>query len=171
MRLDDFYERLWKKKATVIGIGVSNTPLIKFLKQHGAEVTARDIKPRENFGALADELERDGVKLRLGEDYLEGLDEEFIFRSPGIRPDIPEFEAARARGAVVTSEIEMFLELCPCKVFAVTGSDGKTTTTTLAGMLLKTESEKRARGGTFKVLVGGNIGRPLLPEIDNLVGG
>ena len=115
MRLDDFYERLWKKKATVIGIGVSNTPLIKFLKQHGAEVTARDIKPRENFGALADELERDGVKLRLGEDYLEGLDEEFIFRSPGIRPDIPEFEAARARGAVVTSEIEMFLELCPCK--------------------------------------------------------
>lgn len=86
MRLDDFYERLWKKKATVIGIGVSNTPLIKFLKQHGAEVTARDIKPRENFGALADELERDGVKLRLGEDYLEGLDEEFIFRSPGIRP-------------------------------------------------------------------------------------
>lgn len=168
MRLDDFYERLWKNKATVIGIGVSNTPLIKYLKQHGAEVTARDIKTRENFGSLADELERDGVKLRLGEDYLEGLDEEFIFRSPGIRPDIPEFEAARARGAVVTSEIEMFLELCPCKVFAVTGSDGKTTTTTLTGMLLKTESEKRARGGTFKVLVGGNIGRPLLPEIDNL---
>ena len=107
MRLDDFYERLWKKKATVIGIGVSNTPLIKFLKQHGAEVTARDIKPRENFGALADELERDGVKLRLGEDYLEGLDEEFIFRSPGIRPDIPEFEAARARGASIHSIVNI----------------------------------------------------------------
>ena len=165
-KLTDFYDYIAGKTAAVVGIGISNTPLVDFLLAHGAIVSARDIKPREKLGALADELEAKGVKLILGEDYLEGIDEEIIFKAPGIRCDLPQFEAAVGRGSRLTSEMELFFELCPCKIFAVTGSDGKTTTTTLTYTMLRRELEKV--GSRAKVHVGGNIGKPLLPEIESI---
>lgn len=165
-KLTDFYCYINNKTVTVVGIGISNTPLIDFLLKHGAVVSARDIKVREKLGDISDALEKKGVKLFLGEGYLKGIDEEIIFKAPGIRSDIPEFAEAVKKGSHLTSEMELFFELCPCKIFAVTGSDGKTTTTTLAYTMLSRELEKRR--SSAKVYVGGNIGKPLLPEIESI---
>ncbi len=164
--LTEFYDKIAGKTASVVGIGISNRPLIDFLTAHGVRVTARDMKPRESFGELADELESRGVRLVCGEDYLENLSENYIFRAPGIRPDRPEFVDAVKRGSILTSEMELFIELCPCRIFAVTGSDGKTTSTTLTYKMLELEQKKLGSGA--RVFVGGNIGRPLLPEIDSI---
>lgn len=145
---------------TLIGAGVSNTPLVRFLKERGARVTVRDRK--NDLGERGEILRRAGGKLILGEGYLDGIDEEVIFRSPGFRPDTPELAAAAARGAIITSEIKLFLECCPCPVYAVTGSDGKSTTTTVTSLLL----ERAFRGSGRTVFLGGNIGEPLLHRID-----
>ncbi len=163
-RLTEFKKYMQNKRAAVVGIGVSNTPLIDFLLDCGAIVTARDIKTRDGLGALADTLEDKGVALILGDGYLENFDEDIIFKAPGIRGDLPQFQAAEARGAVLTSEMEVFFELCPCRIFGITGSDGKTTTTTLTYKMLELEMQKK--GSDARVWVGGNIGKPLLPEID-----
>ena len=144
------------KKVAVIGIGVSNLPLIRLLCSAGAEVTAHDKKSAEALGETAQELEKIGVGLRLGDSYLDEVNGDVIFRTPGLRPDVPALEAARARGAVITSEMEAFFEVCPCPILGITGSDGKTTTTTLSAEMLK------AAGKT--VYVGGNIGTPLLDK-------
>lgn len=156
MNLKDYLASLQGKTVAVIGIGVSNTPLIRLLRESGIAVTACDKKSREELGALAAELEAMGATLRLGENYLSGLTEDIIFRTPGMRPDVPELSAAIARGSVLTSEMEVFFDVCPCPILAVTGSDGKTTTTTLVSELLKAEGKT--------VHVGGNIGHPLLAE-------
>ena len=134
--LQDYLTSLKGKRVAVIGIGVSNTPLIKTLLSAGISVTACDKNEREAFGPLADELESLGAELHLGDTYLEGLDQDVIFRSPGIRPDIPPFLAAIEKGSILTSEMEVFFQVCPCKIIAVTGSDGKTTTTTLISEML-----------------------------------
>ena len=154
--LQDYLTSLKGKRVAVIGIGVSNTPLIKTLLSAGISVTACDKNKREAFGPLADELESLGAELHLGDTYLEGLDQDVIFRSPGIRPDIPSFLAAIEKGSILTSEMEVFFQVCPCKIIAVTGSDGKTTTTTLISEMLK--------GAGYTVHLGGNIGKPLLSE-------
>jgi len=156
MEFEAYLESLRGKTVAVIGIGVSNQPLIRLLRSRGIAVTACDRKSREALGVVAEELEAAGVKLRLGEDYLEGLTEDIIFRTPGMRPDLPQLTAAVQRGSTLTSEMEVFFEVCPCEMIAVTGSDGKTTTTTIISQLLK------AAGKT--VHVGGNIGHPLLAE-------
>ncbi|MBQ8510060.1 MAG: UDP-N-acetylmuramoyl-L-alanine--D-glutamate ligase [Clostridia bacterium] len=161
-KLTDFYTSIGGKHAAVVGIGISNTPLIDFLLAHNVRVTARDIKTREKLGELADALEAKGVKLVLGEGYLENMDEDIIFKAPGIRCDLPQFVSAVERGAILTSEMELFFELCPCKIFGVTGSDGKTTTTTLTHLLIASANKDRT------VRVGGNIGKPLLPEIESI---
>lgn len=158
--LQEYLTSLQGKRVAVIGIGVSNTPLIKTLLQAGISVTACDKSPRENFGGLAEELEAMGATLHLGEHYLEGLDQDVIFRSPGIRPDIPPFLAAIEKGSVLTSEMEVFFQVCPCKIIAVTGSDGKTTTTTLISEMLKNAG--------YTVHLGGNIGKPLLSEAGDM---
>ncbi|NCE65223.1 UDP-N-acetylmuramoyl-L-alanine--D-glutamate ligase [Pseudoflavonifractor sp. 524-17] len=152
----DYLDQLQGKTVAVVGIGVSNTPLINMLVRAGIKVTACDKRGREEFGGQAEALESLGVTLRLGSGYLDQLEEEVIFRTPGLRPDVPQLLAAKERGAVITSEMEAFFEVCPCKIIAVTGSDGKTTTTTIIAGLLK------AAGHT--VYVGGNIGKPLLPD-------
>ena len=139
--LQDYLTSLQGKRVAVIGIGVSNTPLIKTLLQAGISVTACDKAPRTAFGTLADELESMGAVLHLGDAYLDGLDQDVIFRSPGIRPDIPPFLSAMEKGSALTSEMEVFFQVCPCKIIAVTGSDGKTTTTTLIAEMLKNVSE------------------------------
>ena len=160
MTLSEYAESLKNQKIAVVGIGVSNLPLIELLLRHGCDVTACDMRTREQMGAEADRLETLGAKLRLGADYLEHLDHDVIFRTPGLMPFDPHLEAARASGAKITSEMEAFLSLCPCKVIAITGSDGKTTTSTIISELLK------AAG--WRVHLGGNIGNPLLCEIPDI---
>ena len=160
MKFEEYLQSLQHKTVAVIGIGVSNKPLVELLLSRGVAVTACDKKSREALGDLAAELEAKGAKLRLGEDYLKDLHEDVIFRTPGMRPDLPELEAAVARGSQLTSEMEVFFEVCPCTTIAVTGSDGKTTTTTIIAELL------RKAGKT--VHLGGNIGHPLLAETDTI---
>ena len=160
MTLREYIDRLRGRTVAVIGIGVSNTPLLRLLLREGIAVTACDRSSWEKLGALAGELEAAGAKLQLGDGYLQNLSQDVIFRTPGLRPDVPELEAARAKGSTITSEMEVFFEVCPCPIIAVTGSDGKTTTTTIIAQLL------RAAGHT--VHVGGNIGHPLLAEADTI---
>ena len=160
MDCKQFFEHIKGKKIAMCGIGVSNTPLILDFLSKGARVFACDRRSRELIGEMADTLERAGAELRLGEDYLENLEVDIIFRTPGMNFNLPELESARKRGIAVTSEMEVFFDLCPATVFAVTGSDGKTTTTTLIAKMLEAEGKK--------VFVGGNIGKPLLPEIENI---
>ena len=150
------------KNVAVCGVGVSNLPLIDFLLDKGAKVFARDKKTYEKMGNTATLLESKGVTLILGDDYLENITEDIIFRSPGIRYDKPQFVAAVNNGAVLTSEMQLFFELCPATIIGVTGSDGKTTTTTLISKMLE------AQFGSERVYVGGNIGRPLLPVVEKM---
>ena len=156
MNFEEYLDSLQNKTVAVIGIGVSNQPLIRLLLERGIAVTACDKKNRETLGIVAEQLEANGCRLRLGEAYLDGLTEDVIFRTPGMRPDLPQLAAAVSRGSVLTSEMEVFFEVCPCPKIAVTGSDGKTTTTTIIAELLK-------RAGKT-VHLGGNIGHPLLAE-------
>ena len=158
--IQEYLDGLKGKRVAVIGIGVSNTPLIKMLVRAGVDVTACDKRVRAEFGGQTEALESLGVTLKLGADYLDGLDQDVIFRTPGMRPDVPQLLAARERGAVLTSEMEAFFQVCPCQMIAVTGSDGKTTTTTIIAGLL------RAAG--YTTYVGGNIGKPLLPDADGM---
>lgn len=160
MNIQEFYRFLNGKTVAFCGIGGSNLPLIRIFAQKGALVTARDRRTAQQLGETARELEALGVRLVLGEHYLSGLTEEIIFRTPGMKYHLPELEAARARGAAVTSEMEVFFDLCPCRIAAVTGSDGKTTTTTILAKMLE------AAGKT--VHLGGNIGEPLLPRIEEI---
>lgn len=160
MTLHQYLDTLKNKTVAVVGIGVSNTPWLRRLLQEGIRVTACDKRSRDALGALAEELEKAGCRLQLGENYLQGLNQDVIFRTPGLRPDVPELLAAKARGSEITSEMEVFFEVCPCTLLAVTGSDGKTTTTTIIAELLK------AAGKT--VHVGGNIGNPLLCRADEM---
>lgn len=160
MTLRAYLDSLKNKSVAVIGIGVSNTPLLRLLLKEGIDVTACDKREADALGSLGQELSASGCKLQLGEDYLKGLSQDVIFRTPGLRPDVPELLAAQEKGSVLTSEMEVFFEVCPCTMIAVTGSDGKTTTTTIISELLK------AAGKT--VHVGGNIGHPLLCEADGI---
>jgi len=161
MTLRDYIESLRHKTVAVIGIGVSNTPLLGLLLAEGIRVTACDKRSREQMGEQAEHLEQLGCELHLGADYLKDLDADVIFRTPGLRPDVPEIAACVDRGAVLTSEMEVFFEVCPCTIIAVTGSDGKTTTTTIIAELLKAAGKR--------VWVGGNIGHPLLCEADGML--
>lgn len=160
MKFEEYLDSLAGKTVAVIGIGVSNQPLIELLADRGIHVTACDRKDRAALGDLAEALESRGVTLHLGEGYLHDLHQDVIFRTPGMRPDVPELTAAVAGGSQLTSEMEVFFEVCPCPKIAVTGSDGKTTTTTIIAKLLE------AAGKT--VHLGGNIGHPLLCETGSM---
>ncbi len=152
-----YFTSIQNKKVAVMGLGVSNRPLVRLLLEFGCDVTGCDKTPREKLDAEVLELERSGCKLSLGDTYLDGISADLVFRTPGMHPGNPALEALRAAGAEVTSEMEVFFEVCPCTILAVTGSDGKTTTTTLVSEMLKAEGET--------VWLGGNIGTPLLPLV------
>ncbi len=154
---DAYFTSLRGKKIAVLGLGVSNRPLVRLLLEFGCDVVGCDRTPREKLDGDVLELETLGCKLHVGEDYLEGVEADVLFRTPGMHPGHPAIEALRSRGAQVTSEMEVFFAVCPCTLLAVTGSDGKTTTTTLVSEMLK------AAGKT--VWLGGNIGTPLLPLV------
>lgn len=153
---DEYFASLRGKRIAVLGLGVSNRPLVRLLLEYGCQVVGCDRTPREKLDEEVLELEKAGCRLKTGEDYLAGVEADLVFRTPGMHPGNPAIQALRDRGAEITSEMEVFFELCPCHTIAVTGSDGKTTTTTLISEMLK------ASGKT--VWLGGNIGTPLLPR-------
>ena len=154
---ETYFNSLRGKKIAVLGLGVSNRPLVRLLLEFGCDVLGCDRTPREKLDAEVLELENLGCKLSMGDNYLDGVEADILFRTPGMHPGNPAIVALAERGAKVTSEMEVFFEVCPCTLLAVTGSDGKTTTTTLVSEMLK------AAGKT--VWLGGNIGTPLLPLV------
>ena len=156
-KFEEYFSSLKHKKIAVLGLGVSNRPLVRLLLEYGCDVVGCDKTPRDKLDAEVLALEQAGCKLHVGEGYLDGVEADILFRTPGMHPSNPAIEALRSRGAEVTSEMEVFFEVCPCTLLAVTGSDGKTTTTTLISEMLK------AAGKT--VWLGGNIGTPLLPLV------
>ncbi|MBW9153378.1 UDP-N-acetylmuramoyl-L-alanine--D-glutamate ligase [Clostridium estertheticum] len=157
----EFKEFIKGKKVGVVGIGVSNIPLIHFLVKLQATVTAFDKKNQSMLGAVAIDLKEDGVKLILGENYLNDLTGfDVVFKTPSMRIDNPALLRAKQEGAYITSEMEEFIKYCPAKTFGVTGSDGKTTTTTIIYNILKSEG--------YKTWVGGNIGNPLFANIEEI---
>ncbi len=152
MDFEGYFSSLKDKKIAVLGLGVSNRPLVRLLLEYGCDVTGCDRTPMEKLDAEVLEL---GCRLQVGDSYLDDLQADLVFRTPGMHPANPALEALRSRGAKITSEMEVFFEVCPCHTIAVTGSDGKTTTTTLISEMLKAEG--------YTVWLGGNIGTPLLP--------
>ena len=153
MAIEKFDKKFRGKRVAVVGVGISNTPIINMLVSHGAFVTARDKNSVE--------FEKAGVTVITGDGYLDNLDEDIIIKTPGMRFDTKELYLASKNGSLVTTEMELFFELCPSKnIIGVTGSDGKTTTSTIIALLL----EKAGK----KVWLGGNIGKPLLPEIEKI---
>ena len=153
------------RRCDILGLGVSNLPLAKLLAENGISLCIRDKKSIDELGDGARALMDMGASFIFGDGCFEGLEGELVFRSPGLRPDIPGLIAAADRGAELTSEMELLLSLTEAPAFAVTGSDGKTTSTTLTGMFLDAEYKSR---GVGKVFVGGNIGEPLLYKLDSI---
>jgi UDP-N-acetylmuramoylalanine--D-glutamate ligase len=157
----EFKDFIKGKKTAVVGIGVSNIPLINFLVQLGASVTAFDKKKEEQLGDVAGEFKKKGVKLSLGESYLDNLTGfEVVFKTPSMRIDSEALLRVKSEGAYITSEMEEFVKYCPAKVYGITGSDGKTTTTTIVYNLLKEAG--------YTTWVGGNIGNPLFSHIEEM---
>lgn len=160
MTVKEYFKTLQGKRVTVVGLGISNRPLVQMLLSYGISVECRDRAPREKQPPEVLALETQGARLRLGEDYLEDIQADVVFRTPGLNAFCPQLAALREQGTVVTSEMEVFFTVCPCTIFGVTGSDGKTTTTTLIAKLLE-------RSGKT-VWCGGNIGTPLLPQVEQM---
>ncbi len=159
MTLNEYLAALEGKSIAVVGYGVSNAPLTKLLIDRGLDVTVCDKRTEDVFEEAA-ALREAGVKLRLGEQYLDGLHEDIIFRTPGLHPFTPQLQKAVAGGSVLTSEMEAFFTVCPCRTIAITGSDGKTTTSTIIATLL--------REAGYTVFLGGNIGTPLLDKVSEM---
>ncbi len=157
---EQYFTSLKDKKIAVLGLGVSNRPLVRLLLEYGCDVVGCDRTPREKLEEEVLALEKSGCRLSLGESYLDGVEADVVFRTPGMHPGNPAIQALRDRGAMITSEMDVFFAVCPCRTIGVTGSDGKTTTTTLIAEMLK------ASGKT--VWLGGNIGTPLLPLVPQM---
>ena len=157
----EFKEFINGKEVAVVGIGVSNIPLINFLVKLGARVTAFDMKNEEQLGDVATNFKSKGVKLELGEGYLDKLTGfEVVFKTPSMRIDCDALIRAKQEGAYITSEMEEFVRYCKGKIYGITGSDGKTTTTTIISKLLEAQG--------YKTWVGGNIGTPLFSNIEEI---
>lgn len=162
MTIQEFKKSIKSKKTAVIGVGVSNMPLVHLLAECGADITIHDKRTPDKLEGDYDELKKLGVKMVLGENYLDKIEDgtDYVFKTPGVRFDVPALVEAKNNGAVITSEMELFFEVCPAKIIAVTGSDGKTTTTSLIYDMLK-------RAG-HTCHLGGNIGHPLLAETESI---
>lgn len=157
----EFKAFIKEKNVAVVGIGVSNIPLINFLVKLGAKVTAFDIKEEKDLGDIVSDFKSKGVNLVLGKGYLDKLTGfEVVFKTPSMRIDSEALLRAKDEGAYITSEMEEFVRYCRGKIFAVTGSDGKTTTTTIISKLLMKQG--------YKTWVGGNIGTPLFAQIEEI---
>ena len=160
-KLELFYRGLKDQKVSFIGLGRSHRELLPMFVSKGARVSLRDKRTREQIGEEAGQLEALGIRLILGEGYLDNLcEEDMILRTPGMYYYHSALQEAQRSGVAVVSEMELFFDLCPCKIYAVTGSDGKTTTTSVIAEFLKAQG--------FNVFLGGNIGFPLLPRIEQI---
>ena len=160
-KVQEYFASLKGKKVAFLGIGVSHKQLIEKFVSLGAEVTLCDMRRMEEFDEDIDGVRELGIAFQLGEDQYKDLEKfDMVFRTPGIYFNRPELQEAIAKGANITSEMEEFFKLCPCKIIAITGADGKTTTTTLISEIL-------AKQG-YTVHKGGNIGRALLPIVDEI---
>ena len=148
MDKERFFQEVRGRRVAFCGVGRSHMPLIELFQDRGAVVSVRDRRNLSELGENGEKLRALGVALHLGEDYLRDLSEDVIFRTPGMKFHLPELEEARKRGQTVTSEMEVFFRLCPCKIYAVTGSDGKTTTTTILSEFLKAQGKTVHLGGT-----------------------
>ncbi len=157
-----FFEGLKDKKVAFIGTGVSHNELIELFLNKGIDVTILDRKTEDKYDPeLLGKFKSLGASFVTGEGYLDSLENfDVVYRTPGMYYNHPRLVEARENGVVITSEMESFFELCPCRIFAVTGSDGKTTTTTLISEFLKAEG--------YTVWLGGNIGKALLPRIESI---
>ncbi len=155
----DFYNKINGKKLSFIGIGVSHRELIFRCLEAGACVTVCDKRSTEDIPESA-ELISLGAEFKTGEDYLENIDADIVFRTPGMYYNHPELIKMREKGIFLTSEMELFFELCPCKIYAITGSDGKTTTSNIIAKMLEKSGKT--------VHLGGNLGRALLPVCDRI---
>lgn len=163
MRKDfnEFKKFIKNKNVAVVGIGVSNIPLINFLHNLGANVTGFDMKEESELGDIANDFRNKGINLILGKGYLDRLvGFDVVFKTPSMRIDSDALVRAKEEGAYITSEMEEFVRYCKGKIYAVTGSDGKTTTTTIISKLLIAEG--------YKTWVGGNIGNPLFDKIEKI---
>lgn len=161
-KLLEFNNYIRGKDVAVLGLGISNIPLLDYLYKHSGKVTIFDKNPKEKIDKdLLRKIEDYGMKLSLGEGYLKKLvGYDIIFRSPSIRPDEPEIIEELKRGAILTSEIELAIDMCPGTVIGVTGSDGKTTTTSLIYEMIYQSGKK--------CYIGGNIGIPLFTRIGEM---
>lgn len=158
---DKFFKNIKGKKIAMIGAGVSHIDLIENFLKKGLDVTLCDKKTPEALGGVYNRLSELGCRFSLGESYLDEIySSDIVFRTPGMYYLSPELTKARKMGIAVTSETEVFFDLCPCKIIAVTGTEGKTTTTTVITEMLS--------GSGVTVHKGGNIGKALLPMIENI---
>ena len=158
--IDSFFESIRGKRIALIGMGRSHMPLIPLFTKYGATVIACDKRDEEALGEVAQRAKADGAQLSLGEHYLDDIDVDIALRTPGMPFWCDALNALREKGVTIRSEMEIFFDICPCKIYAVTGSDGKTTTTTVIAEMLRADG--------YTVHVGGNIGKPLLPEIETI---
>lgn len=156
----EFFASIKGKRIALIGMGRSHMPLIPLFTKYGAAVIACDKRDEDALGEIAAQARADGAALSLGEHYLDDIDVDIALRTPGMRFWCDELNALREKGVEICSEMEIFFDICPCRIFAVTGSDGKTTTTTVISEMLKKQG--------YTVHLGGNIGKPLLPEIETI---
>lgn len=160
---EEYINSIKGKKVAFVGMGVANTPCAEFLAKNGIETYACDMRDKKYIGEdVCKRLESLGVHFSLGEHYLDVLPQmDIVFRSHGILPfQNPWIGECIKRGQTVTTEMEVFFKYCPSKIFAVTGSNGKTTTTTLISKMLEAEG--------YKVFLGGNIGKALMPCLDEI---
>lgn len=161
IKLKAFENNIKGKKVAVVGLGVSNIPLIDYLHNLMADVTIFDERDLNKLDEnIVKKIHDYGFELITGKNalhFLRGFN--VIFRSPSCLPNTLQLVSEQKRGAIVTSEIEMLMNVCPCKIIGITGSDGKTTTTTLIYEILK-------KGG-YNCHLGGNIGIPLFTEVKN----
>lgn len=161
-KLKEFNEYIRFRKIAIIGLGVSNLPLLDYLYENKAQVTVFDDRTIDEISKeIIDKITTYNFEFSFGKDCLEKLQGfNVIFRSPSCLPTKPELQAEANRGAIVTTEVEMLMEMCPCKIIGITGSDGKTSTTSMINAVLQ-----KAGYNTF---LGGNIGTPLFTKLSEI---
>ena len=157
--LNEYTSNYHGKSVGFVGVGISNIPIIKAFCGAGALVTVRDMKEKDRIYGI-EQLDGLDIRFYTGENYLSDIEEELLFLAPAVRPDKPRLLKAVENGTRLTTELNEFLSLCPCKTFGITGSDGKTTTTTLIAKILEAEGKK--------VWLGGNIGKNLFQCLDEI---
>ena len=161
-KLQEFNNFLNGRKVAIIGLGVSNIPLIEYMHKYNANVTVFDEKEMEEIPEdILNKIRTYSMSFSFGKNNLERLKGfDIIFRSPSCLPTRSELEQEEKRGALVTTEIEMLMKMCPCKIIGVTGSEGKTTTTSLIYAILKHAG--------LNCYLGGNIGTPLFSKLSEM---